>query len=42
MKLTKYLIIPERKRYIHGGFAFIPNKFLFNGYLLILSHKDKK
>ena len=38
--MKKYLIIPDRKRLMEGGFAFIPRKFLLEGHMLHLSHEE--
>jgi len=38
--LSKKIINPERIRRIHGGFSFIPHRFLTDGFLDSLSQKE--
>ncbi len=40
MKIQKYLLIPDRRRKIQGGFSFIPRKFLFDNYFYLLSKNE--
>ncbi len=40
MEIRKYLIEPARRRCIKKGFAFIPHKFLFDGYFSVLSKEE--
>jgi hypothetical protein len=34
-------IRPERVRHIQGGFAFLPNRFLHEGFFSSLSHQER-
>jgi hypothetical protein len=34
-------ILPERVRQMHGGFAFVPNRFLHHGFFASLSHAQR-
>lgn len=36
----KKIINPDRVRHIHGGFSFIPHRFLTDGFLTSLSQKE--
>ncbi len=38
--ITKKIINPERVRHIHGGFSFIPHRFLIDGFLDSLGQKE--
>jgi len=38
--ITKKILNPERVRRIHGGFSFIPHRFLTDGFLDSLSQKE--
>jgi hypothetical protein len=38
--ISKKIINPERIRRIHGGFSFIPHRFLSDGFLDSLSQKE--
>ena len=38
--ITKNILNPERVRRIHGGFSFIPHRFLTDGFLDSLSQKE--
>lgn len=38
--ITKKIVNPERIRRIHGGFSFIPHRFLTDGFLDSLSQKE--
>ncbi len=38
--ITKKIINSERVRRIHGGFSFIPHRFLTDGFLDSLSQKE--
>lgn len=38
--VTKKIIKPHRVRRIHGGFSFIPHRFLTDGFLASLSQKE--
>jgi len=38
--ITKKIINPKRVRHIHGGFSFIPHRFLTDGFLDSLSQKE--
>lgn len=37
--ITKKLVNKERIRRIHGGFSFIPHKFLTDGFLVLVSDR---
>ena len=38
--ITKKLLNKERIRRIHGGFSFIPHRFLTDGFLISLNQKE--
>ncbi len=40
MMIKKKILIPDRIRCIHGGFSFIPHRFLADGFLAALQQKE--
>jgi len=38
--ITKKLLNKDRIRRIHGGFSFIPHRFLTDGFLMSLNQKE--
>ena len=40
MMIKKKILNPDRIRRIHGGFSFIPHRFLSDGFLATLQQKE--
>ncbi len=40
MMIKKKILIPDRIRCIHGGFSFIPHRFLADGFLAALQQEE--
>ena len=40
MTIKKKILNPDRIRHIHGGFSFIPHRFLVDGFLAALQQKE--
>lgn len=40
MTIKKKILSPDRIRHIHGGFSFIPHRFLADGFLAALQQKE--
>lgn len=40
MMIKKKILSPDRIRRIHGGFSFIPHRFLCDGFLATLQQKE--
>ena len=38
--IRKTILVPERIRHIEGSFAFIPHRFLTDGFFAALSHHE--
>jgi hypothetical protein len=38
--IRKRILVPERIRHIHGGFGFIPHRFMADGFLATLGREE--